>query len=179
MATCSKKSRKLVGRDFRVMSVDDICTNKYTTTSLFSIIQIILKLLLFCFVEEYRAMLYNRLENRRIKSIMKEMKRSEVLGFSDEENTVNNKVRVRMCSGLKLSLSRQLKVVVFLFFLFLLLLLLLLLLLIIFIVYYIIIYYNVIIVIVVVLVVAVVIIIIIIIIVISSSNGSRIKMALL
>ena len=102
-----------MGRDFRVMSVDDICTNKYATTSFFSIIQIILRLKLFRFVEDYRAMLYNRLENRRVKSIMKEMKRSEVLGFSDEENTVNNKVRVRMCSGLQLSLSRQLKVVVF------------------------------------------------------------------
>ena len=37
-------------------------------------------------------MLYTRLENRRLKNIMKEMKRSEALGSSDEENTVNNKV---------------------------------------------------------------------------------------
>ena len=37
-------------------------------------------------------MLYTRLENRRLNNIMKEMKRSEALGSSDEENTVNNKV---------------------------------------------------------------------------------------
>ena len=51
----------------------------------------------------YRAELYNRLETKRLKSMKKQIQRSERLGSSDEENKDVNAVvgKLRMISSVK------------------------------------------------------------------------------
>ena len=51
----------------------------------------------------YRAELYNRLETKRLKSMMKQIQRSQRLGSSDKENEDVNAVvsKLRMISSVK------------------------------------------------------------------------------